>query len=133
MRAAGTNLGGTPMWLELDGDGALYQQAVRALRAAILDGRLRAGARLPATRTLAREASLSRNTVIQAYAQLLDEGYLVSRQGSGTYVSEILPEERPGAGAAPRAREPQRARRRRSPPVSAQARRIVARAPRAGV
>ena len=61
-RFSGTN--SAVLWLRLDGDGPLHRQAYRALRAAILERRLRAGRRLPATRALARELGLSRNTVL---------------------------------------------------------------------
>ncbi|HVG96194.1 MAG TPA: GntR family transcriptional regulator, partial [Chloroflexota bacterium] len=46
-----------------------------ALRAAILEGRLPAGSRLPATRALAEEAGVARQTVVQVYERLIDEGY----------------------------------------------------------
>jgi GntR family transcriptional regulator/MocR family aminotransferase len=59
----------------------------RQLRSAILDGRLEAGLRLPATRVLAHIAGVSRNTAMAAYEQLLAEGYLESRRGSGTFVA----------------------------------------------
>jgi GntR family transcriptional regulator / MocR family aminotransferase len=61
-----------------------------ALRQAILDKRLPAGTRLPATRTLATELGLGRNTVIRAYEKLLVEGYLAGRTGSGTFVTDAL-------------------------------------------
>src|SRR5262249_13078641 len=80
------------MWLALDGDGSLYRQAYRALRAAILDGRLAPGARLPSSRVLAREAKLARNTVLQAYEQLVAEGYAESRRGAGTFAVSELPD-----------------------------------------
>jgi GntR family transcriptional regulator/MocR family aminotransferase len=70
------------MWLALDGDGPLYRQAYRALRAAILDGTLPSGKRLPSSRVLAREAEIARNTVLQAYEQLVAEGYAESRRGA---------------------------------------------------
>ena len=79
------------LWLRLDGDGALHRQAYRALRAAILTRRLAPGARLPATRALARELGLSRNTVLAAYEQLVAEGYASARVGSGTTVCETRP------------------------------------------
>lgn len=69
----------------------LHRQLFDALRAAILDGRLGAGARLPSTRDLAREVGVSRNTVMTAYDQLVAEGYLEGRTGAGTYVGATLP------------------------------------------
>jgi GntR family transcriptional regulator/MocR family aminotransferase len=78
------------LWLRPDGEGPLQRQVYRALRAAILAGRLRAGERLPSTRALAGELRLSRNTVIAAYEQLLAEGYATSQGGSGTYVAQAL-------------------------------------------
>ncbi len=92
------------MLLRLDGDGPLHRQAYRALRAAILERRLAAGTRLPATRALARELGLSRNTVLAAYEQLAAEGYATARVGSGTTVCETLPA--PAVRAAAR-REPE--------------------------
>ncbi len=79
------------LWLPLDGAGALHRQAYRALRAAILERRVAPGTKLPATRALARELGCSRNTVLQAYEQLIAEGYASARSGSGTRVSEALP------------------------------------------
>lgn len=77
------------MFLQLDGEGATYQQLTRALKAAILDGSLCAGTRLPPTRALAQDFGISRITVLSAYDQLRAEGYLISRVGSGSYVSEL--------------------------------------------
>ncbi|MFI0409112.1 PLP-dependent aminotransferase family protein [Actinomadura sp. 3N508] len=57
-----------------------------ALRAAIQDGRLPAGTLLPSTRGLARDLGLSRGTVTAAYGQLVEEGFLATRPGSGTTV-----------------------------------------------
>ncbi len=71
----------------------LHRQLFEALRAAILDGRLGAGARLPSTRDLAAELGVSRNTVMNAYDQLVAEGYLEGRTGAGTFVSERMPGE----------------------------------------
>jgi GntR family transcriptional regulator/MocR family aminotransferase len=96
------------LWLRLDGDGPLHRQAYRALRAAILERRLAPGAKLPATRALARELGLSRNTVLAAYEQLVAEGYAQARTGSGTRVCETLPTPARGAGAPRRRREPPR-------------------------
>ncbi|WP_257387711.1 winged helix-turn-helix domain-containing protein, partial [Tahibacter caeni] len=64
------------------------------LRAAILDGRLRPGQRLPSSRALAGAYSISRNTAVAAYDLLLGEGYLQARRASGVYVAE-------GQAAAP--------------------------------
>ncbi len=71
----------------------LHRQVYEALRGDILNGRLRPGDRLPATRVLAHDLSLSRTTVSEAYDQLQAEGYLTGRHGSGTYVAPNLPEE----------------------------------------
>jgi GntR family transcriptional regulator / MocR family aminotransferase len=96
------------MLLRLAGQGPLHRQVYAALRAAILAGDLPAGARLPSTRELAQEMSLSRTTTQLAYEQLLAEGYVEGRVGSGTYVAADLldaaarrPREAP---AAPEAR-----------------------------
>ena len=59
----------------------------QALRDAIRDGRLQAGAVLPSTRVLARDLGMARSTVSEAYAQLTAAGYLMSRQGAATWVA----------------------------------------------
>jgi GntR family transcriptional regulator / MocR family aminotransferase len=64
-----------------------------SLREAILEGRLRPGIRLPATRDLARQYRLARGTVVNAFDQLKSEGYIQGSVGSGTYVNKVLPEE----------------------------------------
>lgn len=66
----------------------------RALREAVRDGRLPPGTRLPSSRVLAKDLGLARNTVADAYAQLVAEGWLTARQGSGTAVAP-----RPAAGS----------------------------------
>lgn len=71
---------------------SLYSQLYSDLRASIVNGEIPRGTRLPATRVLADRLNISRNTVIKAFDQLRSEGYLNSRVGSGTYVSERLPE-----------------------------------------
>jgi GntR family transcriptional regulator/MocR family aminotransferase len=70
----------------------LQRQLYAQIREAVLAGRLSAGSRLPSTRTLGQDLGCSRNTVIGAFDQLLAEGYLESRGGSGTYVTRVLPE-----------------------------------------
>ena len=72
---------------------SLYRWLYDELRAAILDGRLRPGARLPATRDLASAYRLARATIVTAFDQLKSEGYVEGRSGSGTYVSQVLPEQ----------------------------------------
>ena len=71
----------------------LHRQIYDGIRRAILGGLLRAGQRLPSTRTLALELHMSRLPVLTAYEQLLHEGYLEGRPGSGTFVSAALPDE----------------------------------------
>jgi GntR family transcriptional regulator/MocR family aminotransferase len=67
------------------------------LRAAIRDGALHPGARLPSTRDLARQIGVSRRVVVDAYAQLAAEGYLTLRQGARPRVSAAAAGARPGA------------------------------------
>ena len=71
----------------------LYRWLYEEMRAAILEGRLPPGARVPATRDLAAEYSLSRATVVSAFEQLKSEGYVEGRVGAGTYVSQVLPDD----------------------------------------
>ncbi|MFI9331079.1 PLP-dependent aminotransferase family protein [Kitasatospora sp. NPDC052868] len=59
-----------------------------ALREAVQDGRLAPGTRLPSSRALGEDLGIARNTVVEAYGQLTAEGWLTSRQGSGTTVAE---------------------------------------------
>ncbi|WP_354641764.1 PLP-dependent aminotransferase family protein [Kitasatospora camelliae] len=68
-----------------------------AIRSAVRESRLAAGTRLPSSRALAADLGIARNTVAEAYAQLSAEGWLASRQGSGTVVAE----RGSGAAAAP--------------------------------
>ncbi|MFI7064677.1 PLP-dependent aminotransferase family protein [Kribbella sp. NPDC050124] len=60
---------------------------VRALHDSIRSGRLPAGTRLPSSRSLAKDLGIARNTVADAYGQLVAEGWLTARQGSGTVVA----------------------------------------------
>ena len=79
-------------------------ELVRALHESIRTGRLPAGTRLPSSRSLAKDLGIARNTVADAYGQLVAEGWLTARQGSGTVVANraavpsmpavALPEER---------------------------------------
>src|SRR5262245_25405779 len=77
----------------------LHRQLYDGLRSAILRGLLPPGTQLPASRTLAADLRVSRNTVLTAFDQLLAEGYVEGRHGSGTYVSRSLPEQPLHAGS----------------------------------
>src|SRR5579863_2257581 len=70
-----------------------WRWLVAAMRDRILEGHLRPGTRLPATRDLAGQLALSRGTIIRAFEELKSEGYIEGSVGSGTDVSRILPEE----------------------------------------
>lgn len=72
---------------------SLRRQVCERLREAILAGQFPPGSRLPSSRMLAVELGVSRNTVLAAFEQLYAQGYIEGRRGSGTYVSEALPEE----------------------------------------
>jgi GntR family transcriptional regulator/MocR family aminotransferase len=73
----------------------LQQQVYGAVRRAILDGTLAPGIRLPSSRALAEDLRVSRTTTLLAFEQLLAEGYLVARHGSGTFVAHELPDDLP--------------------------------------
>ena len=79
--------------IDRDIDEPIHGQVREGLRRAILDGRLRPGQRIPSTRTLAADLGVSRLPVLSAYEQLLHEGYLTGRTGSGTFVSDAVPDE----------------------------------------
>lgn len=70
--------------------GGLRDRLYLAVRQAILTGRLHPGSELPSSRALAAELGVGRNTVVRAYEQLLAEGYLSGRPGSGTFVSDTI-------------------------------------------
>ncbi|MFC8079971.1 PLP-dependent aminotransferase family protein [Streptomyces sp. NPDC057307] len=78
---------GADLHLELSGRGSRREQLMLALRDAITSGRLAPGTRLPPYRTLAVDLGIARNTVGEAYAELVAEGWLTARQGSGTHVA----------------------------------------------
>src|SRR5918999_2602281 len=100
-RAAGRVSGSLDLLLRVDrGGGPLRAQLEDQLRDAVRAGRLGPGAALPSSRALARELSVSRGVVVEVYAQLAAEGYLVARQGAPTRVSEAAS---PGPGATPAA------------------------------
>ena len=68
----------------------LTTQITIAIRDTILEGGLRAGERLPATRTLASDLGVSRTTVVDVFERLVAEGLVESKTGAGTFVSETL-------------------------------------------
>ncbi|MDJ0340543.1 PLP-dependent aminotransferase family protein [Streptomyces sp. H10-C2] len=95
-------ISGVDLHLDLTAGTGARAGLERALREAVRDGRLVAGTRLPSSRALAKDLGLARNTVADGYGQLVAEGWLTARQGSGTRV----------AGSAP---PPRRARCRAAP------------------
>ncbi|MEN0086002.1 MAG: PLP-dependent aminotransferase family protein, partial [Leifsonia sp.] len=84
----------------IGGRGDRADRIYRQLRDAVVDGRLRRGERLPATRELAERLQVSRSTVSTAYERLTAEGYLAARVGAGTFVAYA------GAGAPSAGRRP---------------------------
>jgi GntR family transcriptional regulator/MocR family aminotransferase len=78
------------LWFTIDRSKTtpLTKQICEQLRLKILTRELSVGERLPPTRKLAQELGISRNVIINVYEQLVSEGYLESREGSGTYVAE---------------------------------------------
>jgi GntR family transcriptional regulator/MocR family aminotransferase len=80
---------GPDLLLPLAADGPRHAALEDALRAAIRTGRLAAGTRLPSTRALAGDLGLARGTVVEAFAQLVAEGYLDARHGAGTWVADL--------------------------------------------
>ncbi|WP_281648433.1 PLP-dependent aminotransferase family protein [Parendozoicomonas sp. Alg238-R29] len=74
-------------------NGPLFQELYQELKRRVLEGELPPGIRLPPSRLLAAQLNIGRNTVTAAFNQLLAEGYLQSKTGSGTYVADSLPEQ----------------------------------------
>lgn len=83
----------------------VYIQLYEEISKSILNGMLKAGDRMPATRLLAKEFSIARNSVIQAYEQLCLEGYITSQTGAGTYVAQIPEQPRSKKRSEPRTYE----------------------------
>ncbi|MFE5620204.1 PLP-dependent aminotransferase family protein [Streptomyces sp. NPDC056524] len=92
---------GVDLHLDLRGSG-LRTGLMDALREAVRSGRLKAGVRLPSSRSLAADLGIARNTVADAYAELVAEGWLTARQGSGTRVApRAVPRRQVTSGVRP--------------------------------
>lgn len=114
------------LFLQLDRGEPRKSRLYESLRERIVEGELRPGERLPPTRAVARELAMPRSAVVAAYRQLLSEGYLQARVGSGTWVSRVVPD---ALLTAPPARRPHRNDRngsRAEPRLSEAARHAVA-------
>ncbi|MFD3308317.1 PLP-dependent aminotransferase family protein [Streptomyces sp. NPDC058656] len=113
---------GADLHLELSGPGGRRAALIRALREAVRSGRLAPGTRLPPYRSLAADLGVARNTVADAYAELVAEGWLTARQGSGTLVAEraepLGAHARVPKKAPPRARGPRHDLRQGTPDAS---------------
>ncbi|HEX5189640.1 MAG TPA: PLP-dependent aminotransferase family protein [Streptosporangiaceae bacterium] len=95
--------------LHLELAGSRVRAAMEAaLREAVRSGRLAPGVRLPSSRDLAADLGVARNTVADAYGQLVAEGWFEARTGAGTWVAErpVPAVERPAVAAAPRPADP---------------------------
>ena len=112
--------------LRRDDDVPLHRQLEQELRAAIRSGRLAPGSVVPSTRGLASQLGLSRGVVVEAYEQLVAEGYLTSQPGGTTRIAEGVADSTPATAAASsdlpgdplrlRLRPPRRHRSSREPP-----------------
>ncbi|WP_230196235.1 MocR-like pyridoxine biosynthesis transcription factor PdxR [Streptomyces coriariae] len=113
---------GADLHVELSGPGGRRAALIRALREAVRGGRLPPGTRLPPYRSLAADLGVARNTVADAYAELVAEGWLTARQGSGTRVADrtepLRPARRTPVKAPPRARGPRHDLRQGTPDAS---------------
>src|SRR5262252_1926179 len=91
-----------PITLDYRSKTPLYGQLYEWFRKAIFAGQLRPGQRVPSTRSLATELKVSRIPVLNAYEQLLAEGYFESFVGAGTRVAGSIPDDtlRPPAGTS---------------------------------
>ncbi|MDQ3502454.1 MAG: PLP-dependent aminotransferase family protein [Actinomycetota bacterium] len=100
------NSAGLLVILEEGGRLPLRVRLTMALRDAVRTGQASPGSTLPSSRVLARDIGISRGVVLEAYAQLTAEGYLLSRPGAGTTVAATQPHARPVAAAAAPQHEP---------------------------
>jgi GntR family transcriptional regulator/MocR family aminotransferase len=102
----------------------LQQQIYYGVRRAILTGLIKPGSRLPSSRVLAADLGVCRTTSLLALDQLIAEGYVATRPGSGTYVAPDLPDDLPRIRPRPRLTA-------RHPPLSARASALAEMKPRA--
>ncbi|MBN7796338.1 PLP-dependent aminotransferase family protein [Parahaliea mediterranea] len=91
----------TLIYLDPDSELSLQAQIRQKLVDAIMLGTFPEGRRLPSSRKLSEQLGVARNTVVLAYQQLVDEGYLISRERSGLYVNEKVRQDRVGFEGAP--------------------------------
>lgn len=99
----------TDLHLTVDpGARGLARRIAAQLREAVRSGRLASGTTLPASRRLAADLAVSRGSVVEAYEQLIAEGFLTSRQGAGTRVAPLPEPPRPAAPAVSPATRPSR-------------------------
>ena len=86
--------------IQLDSDAplSLQEQLAGHLRASIAAGRINPGCRLPGSRAFSDQLGVSRNTVLAVYECLAAEGYVVAREGAGTFVSDRPLAACPGPG-----------------------------------
>src|SRR6202034_656496 len=84
-----------PISLDPRGKAPMYRQLYTWFRKAIIDGQMRPGQRVPSTRALAAELKISRIPVLNAYEQLLAEGYFETFVGAGTCVARSIPDDGP--------------------------------------
>ncbi|MEV7186128.1 PLP-dependent aminotransferase family protein [Kitasatospora sp. NPDC093102] len=127
---------GNDLHLDLPAGGGRRAALMAALREAIRSGRLAPGTRLPPYRALAADLGVARNTAAEAYAELVAEGWLTARQGSGTAVAERAepvprararrPSRRPGPGHDLRQGQPDAASFPRSAWLAAARRALIA-------
>ncbi|MFK4268116.1 MocR-like pyridoxine biosynthesis transcription factor PdxR [Streptomyces milbemycinicus] len=101
---------GTDLHLDLPegGTAGVGAALIRSLRDAVRGGRLAPGTRLPSSRSLAADLGIARNTVADAYGELVAEGWLTARQGSGTRVAARVVPPEPTPPRTPPTAEPHR-------------------------
>jgi GntR family transcriptional regulator/MocR family aminotransferase len=96
-----------PIRIDLRSPHTLQAQIVEQFRELIRGGRLRRGTKVPSSRELSEQLHVSRNTVVEAYEALIEQGYLQARRAAGTFVAAQVPDDAFAVGAPqPLARSP---------------------------